>query len=377
MPVSFDDLLNQIISQNPSIARDQLLAMIEQKKQQSHGLLSDEGAVRLVAQQLSISAPPPSNIGDQSISSVHSGLNNSTITGQVIMVGDVREFKRSDGSQGKVLRMNVGDSSGKITCVFWDQMAESVGRETLTPGAQVRLLHGYTKAGMGGEVEFHLGSRASFQILKRSQSNLPVTSPTPTPSVNFRASDELRVRLVKLQKSQSDKGPTWALCSNESGLLIAKFWDNQAQDVLAFGEGSLVVVQGHWVTERNGMVYVNIGSKSTVSKESADFVAETRVSSIGVVQPGPALWTISGKIIDRSDVREIETKEGRKTRVANLNIEDDTARIRVSLWDAHADKTESLRVGDHITLTGVRVRENMNGEKEASTVFLTQLEKQR
>ena len=376
MPVSFDDLLNQIISQNPSIARDQLLTMIEQKKQESHGLLSDEGAVRLVAQQLSISALPSSNIGDQSISSVHSGLNNSTITGQVIMVGEVREFQRSDGSQGKVLRMNVGDYSGKITCVFWDQMADSVGREALTPGAQVRLLHGYTKAGMGGEVEFHLGSRASFQILKRSQTNLPDTGPTPTPSVNFRASDQLRVRLVKLQKSQSDKGPTWALCSNESGLLIAKFWDNQAQDVLAFGEGSLVVVQGHWVTERNGMVYVNIGSKSTIAKESADFVARTHVSTIGTVQPGPALWTISGKIIDRGDVREIETKEGRKTRVANLNIEDDTARIRVSLWDAHAVKTESLRVGDHIMLTGVRVRENMNGEKEASTVFLTQLEKQ-
>ena len=377
MPVSFDDLLNQIISQNPSIARDQLLVLIAQKKQESHGLLSDEGAVRLVAQQLSISALPSSNIGDQSISSVHSGLNNSTITGHVIMVGEVREFQRSDGSQGKVLRMSVGDSSGKITCVFWDQMADSVGREALTPGAQVRLLHGYTKAGMGGEVEFHLGSRASFQILKRSQSNLPVTGPTPTPSVNFRASDQLRIRLVKLQKSQSDKGPTWALCSNESGLLIAKFWDNQAQDILALGEGSLVIVQDHWVTERNGIVYVNIGSKSTVAKESTDFVAETRVSSIGAVQPGPALWIISGKIIDRSDVREIETKEGRKTRVANLSIEDDTARIRVSLWDAHADKTESLRAGDHITLTGVRVRENMNGEKEASTVFLTQLEKQR
>ena len=377
MPVSFDDLLNQIMSQNPSIARDRLLTMVEQKKQESHGLLSDEGAVRLVAQQLSISALPSSDIGDQSISSVHSGLNNSTITGQVIMVGEVREFQRSDGSQGKVLRMSVGDSSGKITCVFWDQMADSVGREALTTGAQVRLLHGYTKAGMGGEVEFHLGSRASFQILKRSQSNLPVTGPTPTPSVNFRASDELRIRLVKLQKSQSDKGPTWALCSNESGLLIAKFWDNQAQDVLTLGEGALVIVQGHWVTERNGIVYVNIGSKSTVVKESADFVAETHVSSIGAVQPGPTLWIISGKIIDRSDIREIETKEGRKTRVANLSIEDDTARIRVSLWDAHADKTESLRVGDHLTLTGVRVRENMNGEKEASTVFLTQLEKQR
>ncbi len=376
MPASFDDLLNQILSHNPNIDRDQLITMVDQKKQESHGLLSDEGAIRLVAQQLSVSALPANSIGDQRITSVHAGLNNSTITGQVVMVGDLREFQRSDGTQGKVMRMKVGDKSGQITCVFWDDMADTLARESLVPGSTVRLLHGYTKHGMGGEVEFHLGSRASFQIMKRSQSSEPLTNNITTPGANFRASDQLRFRLLKLQKSQSEKGPTWALCSSESGLLIAKFWDTHAQDVLSMGEGALLLIQDHWVTERNGMVYVNIGSKSKVTKESADFVAETPVASIGSLHPGPALWTISGKIIERSEPREIETREGRRTRVSNINIEDDTARIRVSLWDTHAEKTESLRIGDHVKITGVKVRENMNGEKEASTVFLTQLEKQ-
>jgi replication factor A1 len=376
MPASFNELMSQILSQNPSLDRDRLLTMIDQKKQESHGLLSDEGAIRLVAQQLSISALPGSSIGDQRIASVHAGLNNSTITGQIISVGDVREFQRSDGTQGRVLKMKVGDASGQITCVFWDDMAETVAREALPQGSNVRLLHGYTKHGMGGEVEFHLGSKASFQILKRSQSQEPPNSNLAVPAVNFRASDPLRIRLLKLQKSQSENGPTWALCSSESGLLIAKFWDKQAQDVLSMGEGSLLLVQNHWVTERNGIVYVNIGSKSAVTKESVDFVPETPVAPIGSLRPGPSLWTISGKVIDRSEVRDIETREGRRTRVSNINVEDDTARIRVSLWDAQAERVESLRIGDHVRLTGIKVRENMNGEKEASTVFLTQLEKQ-
>jgi len=376
MPASFNELLGQILSQNPSLDRENLLAMIDQKKQESHGLLSDEGAMRLVAQQLSISALPATSIGDQSIASVHAGLNNSTITGQVVSVGDIREFQRSDGTQGRVLKMRVSDGSGQMTCVFWDSMAASVARETLAQGSTVRLLHGYTKHGMGGEVEFHLGSRASFQILKRSQFLEPPTGTSATPMVNFRASDQLRVRLLKLQKSQSEKGPTWALCSNESGLLIAKFWDNLAKDVLSMGEGSLLLVQNPWVTERNGAVYVNIGSKATVTKESADFVAETPIAPIGSLKPGPTLWTISGNVIERSEVRDIETREGRRTRVSNINVEDNTARIRVSLWDAHAEKAESLRIGDRVRLTGIKVRENMNGEKEASTVFLTQLEKQ-
>ena len=376
MPASFDELVNQILSSHPSLARDQLITMVEQKKQASHGLLSDEGAIRLVAQQLSLPPLPSAGLTDQRISSVHSGLNNSTITGQVVSVGELREFQRSDGSQGKLLRVRVSDSSGQIACVFWDAMADTVARESLAPGSEVRLLHGYTKNGMGGEIEFHLGSRSTVQILRRSSEMVAVpVNGSPAPGANFRASDELRVRLVKLQKSQSAQGPTWALCSGETGLIIAKFWDNQAQDVLSFGEGSFVRIQNHWVTERNGMVYVNIGSKSSITKEGSDLVSDVPISPIQSLKPGPVLWTILGKVVERSEVRDIETREGRRTRVSNINIEDSTARIRVSLWDAHAEKAESLRTGDMVRLVGIKVRENMNGEKEASTVFLTQLEK--
>src|SRR6266516_8194435 len=99
MPASFDDLLNQILSSNPNLGRDQLITMVEQKKQESHGLLSDEGAIRLVAQQLSVSLLSSTGFADQRIASVHAGLNNSTITGQVIMAGEIRGFQRSDGTQ--------------------------------------------------------------------------------------------------------------------------------------------------------------------------------------------------------------------------------------------------------------------------------------
>ena len=372
---TFDDLLNQILSGNPKIGRDELLTMVERKKVESHGLLSDEGAIRLLAQQLSVAPVMSSDLKDQRISSVHAGLNDSTITGQVISVSDVHEFQRSDGTQGRVLRMRVGDASGQITGVFWDSLADTVAREALTPGSRVRLLHGYTKFGRAGEVEFHLGSRANIQILGRASSQGFAPLPASSVADKLGASGLLRVRLLKLQRSQSEQGPTWALCSNEAGLMIAKFWDNQAHSVLELGEGSLVAIENHWVTERNGLVYVNVGAKASVKKESTDFVPDIPLATIKSLQPGPALWSIKGKVLERGDVREIETKEGRRTRVSNIDLEDDTGKIRISLWDAHAQRTESLRTGDTIRLVGVKVRDNMNGEKEASTVFLTQIEK--
>jgi replication factor A1 len=372
---AFEDLVNEILSGNPKIGRDELLAMVERKKEESHGLLSDEGAIRLLAQQLSVPPPASPDLKDQRISSVHAGLNDSTITGQVISVTDVHEFQRSDGTKGKVMRMRVGDVSGEITSVFWDSLADTVAREALTPGSTVRLLHGYTKFGRAGEVEFHLGSRANIQILRRAKYQGFGTNNVPSVAPKVGTSDLLRVRLLKLQKSQSDQGPTWALCSSETGLMIAKFWDNQAQNVLELGEGSLITIENHWVTEKNGLAYVNVGSRATVKKESTDFVPDIPLANIDSLQAGQSLWSVKGKVAERGDVREIETKEGRRTRVSNIQLDDGTGRIRVSLWDTHAQKTETLKTGDTVRLVGIKVRENMNGEKEASTVFLTQLEK--
>src|SRR5207245_8672155 len=162
------------------------------------------------------------------------------------------------------------------------------------------------------------GSRANLQILKRTQSQGIGAGGVSSAAVRIGASDLLRLRLLKLQKRQSEQGPSWALCSNEAGLMIAKFWDNQAKNILELGEGSLVAIENHWVTERNGLVYVNVGSKASVKKESTDFVPDIPIAAIESLRPGPALCSIKRKIVERGDVREIETKEGRRTRISNI-----------------------------------------------------------
>src|SRR5260370_2274650 len=118
--------------------------------------------------------------------------------------------------------------------------------------------------------------------------------------------------------------------------VIAKFWDRQAESVLELGEGSLVAIENHWVNERNGLVYVNVGAKASVKKESTDFVPDIPVATIKSLQPGPALWSIKGKVLERGDVREIETKEGRRTRASNIDLKDASVRIRLSRWDNNA-----------------------------------------
>src|SRR6266566_104579 len=214
---SSENLLNQILARNPDMQREELLSMVERKKQESHGLLSDEGAVRLLAQQLAGLSGQSVNISDLRISSVQAGLSDATISGEILSMSQFREFQRSDGSSGKLVRVKLKDGSGQITCVFWDSSAEIVEKEQLATGSRLRLAHGYTRLGLAGEVEFHLGSRSTIEILTRTQATSLAASSHEThesPSVSS-SPETVQVRIRKLQRSRGENGPAWALCENE------------------------------------------------------------------------------------------------------------------------------------------------------------------
>src|SRR2546428_12066769 len=219
MTESSENLLNHILAKNPGMPRGELLSLIERKKQESHGLLSDEGALRLLAQQLAGLSGEAVNISDQRISSVQAGLSDATISGEILSMSQLREFQRSDGSVGKLVRVKLKDSSGQITCVLWDSTAEIVEREKLGNGSKLRLAHGYTRLGLAGEVEFHLGSRSNIEVLSRTFPTGPALRSAESQenaAVNV-SPETVRVRIRKLQKSRGENGPAWALCENEQG----------------------------------------------------------------------------------------------------------------------------------------------------------------
>lgn len=375
MTESFENLLDYILLQNPNLPRDELLSLIERKKRESHGLLSDEGAIRLLAQQMSIDIFPSEGAKDQRISSVQAGLMDASISGEIVSLFDLQEFQRTDGSLGKVLRMRLADSSGQITCVCWDSIAAFAAGQRLGVGSRLRLEHGYTKHGRGGETEFHLGSRSSIQFLTIQPVPLRTVDPTTVSGLSPGARvDRLKLRIRSILTSRSEKGPTQALCEDETGLVMAKFWDENKSLALSIRPGQTVTIDNPWLREWNGLVDVNAGRGSFLTPEDFPLKSPMPVS-VGRLKVEPFLKIISGKLVERSEAREIETREGRRARVSNIRVEDDTGRIRVSLWDKHAESVDKLRLGDTVRLTGVKVRASLTGELEASTVLLTQIEK--
>lgn len=74
---------------------------------------------------------------------------------------------------------------------------------------------------------------------------------------------------------------------------------------------------------------------------------------INEIKLGMSNVSVTAKVIDVEDRREVMTRYGRRS-VANATIEDDTGEIGLSLWQ---DQINAINSGDKINITGAYVTE--------------------
>ncbi len=74
---------------------------------------------------------------------------------------------------------------------------------------------------------------------------------------------------------------------------------------------------------------------------------------ISEIQRGMSNISVEGKILDISEVREVNTRYGKRN-VADAMVEDDSGEIKISLWE---NQITSVRVGDKISVSGAYVTE--------------------
>jgi len=87
--------------------------------------------------------------------------------------------------------------------------------------------------------------------------------------------------------------------------------------------------------------------------------------------------SIKGRIIQISDTREFERKDGKKGRVCNLIITDGTGEVRIPLWDKQVNMLDEgkLNTGNVIQIKNAFARDNVFGGIEVRLSRLSRVEK--
>jgi len=177
------------------------------------------------------------------------------LAARVRRVFELQEFRRDDGSTGKVVSASIADETGAIRASFWDEMAELA--RGLSRGDLVLLKGAYTKLGQTGKPEVHVGKGAH---LEANPAGIEVGEPAPS----FVRIGELEAgvdaievvgRVVEVSppreftRADGSKGRVATLVlGDRTGATRASLWHERAEEVQRLKAGDVVRLANCYTT---------------------------------------------------------------------------------------------------------------------------------
>ncbi len=149
------------------------------------------------------------------------------------------------------------------------------------------------------------------------------------------------------------------LVADETGSVRITLWDDKADLI---NQGFIEINQNlqisGYVKEGYSGVEVNIGNNGVLSQTDEEVQVKNPSTKISDIKDGMGSINVVGRLLDISDVRTFNKKDGSKGRVGNITIGDDTGKIRITLWDDKTDKMTELLPGDAIEIINGYARAN-------------------
>ena len=367
-------IVEDILSKRHDLSEDRVLALIEEKKKEGHGLLSDEGAARLVAEELLIQTRG-TELGRMQLRDLVSGLNDVTVSGRVLMAWPPQTFQRRDGTPGRVLRLVLVDRSNRASCALWDRHVDVVSRKGNLQGRVVRIGHAYTRQGLSGDAEVHAGDRSSIDVDPQDlpTSDFPEFKELFTPigkltvdanQVNAVGIVQLDPRNYSFTKEDRTGSVLRAIIADESGSIPLVAWNERAEELRELKKGEILqVVNARTRQDSNGRVelYAEKRTQTTVLDSSPEYLKPPirRTYKIATLTPEVATADLNVSILSKSPPREVKRPTGESVKVSSILIADETGIASLSLWDDQAELVNQISEGDSVQVRGVTVRERL------------------
>ncbi|WP_440953071.1 OB-fold nucleic acid binding domain-containing protein [Methanococcoides sp. FTZ1] len=149
------------------------------------------------------------------------------------------------------------------------------------------------------------------------------------------------------------------MVADETGSIRLTLWDDRA-DLLKDKKievGDCMEISGYAKDGYSG-TEINIGRYGVINRTDQEIEVRLDSQKISDIRDGMGDINVSGKLLDISDVRTFQKKDGGQGRVGNILIGDETGKIRVTLWDEKVDSTKELNLNDTIEIINGYARMN-------------------
>lgn len=161
-----DEILGEL-ERHTKLSRKELSEMVSKKQRELSGLVTAEGAAHLVAREFGIDLLNAS-MRRLELKNVVPGMKNVNAIGKVFKISGIVEFKRSDGSDGKVVNLFIGDATGFVRLPLWNEQTKLVEDEDVKLGDTVQIVNALARENVFGGIELSLGRYGSIRPVEEA-----------------------------------------------------------------------------------------------------------------------------------------------------------------------------------------------------------------
>ncbi|MFB6190862.1 MAG: OB-fold nucleic acid binding domain-containing protein [Candidatus Nanohaloarchaea archaeon] len=140
---------------------DELEEKVEEKMDEFSGLVSEEGALHLVAKEEGVELAEAGD-NDLEIDNIVPEMRNVNLKARITNILDANTFDRDDGSEGKVQNIVLADGSGSIRVTLWDEQTQIA--EKVEEGDAIEVQNAYTVEDDRGNAELRLGDESQVKM---------------------------------------------------------------------------------------------------------------------------------------------------------------------------------------------------------------------
>lgn len=140
------------------LSEDEVKKKISEKVQTLYGLVSEEGAAHIIANELGIKIFDVS--GELKIKDILIGMKSVDVVGKVVRKYELREFN-TEKRKGKVANLSLADDTSSIRVVFWNNKTDDFNQ--IKEDDVIKIKGAYVRDNSGRK-ELHLGDNSHVII---------------------------------------------------------------------------------------------------------------------------------------------------------------------------------------------------------------------
>ncbi|MBA7516269.1 hypothetical protein ES705_08315 [subsurface metagenome] len=380
--------INKII-EDTGLSRTDIQSLVEEKKEELKGLISDEGALFVIAKELGVDVTSESkellNEIELNISDIILNMKNIVIVGRIKDIFHVNSFKKSSGETGHVGSFLLHDNTGDIRIVLWDEQVSIFKDERFEKNEIVKILNGTAKNGRNGGIEIHVGGFSKIDLAPED--------------VDYKKYPKIKEQFVKIQDINENLGSistegkvmnrfpvkdfirkdgqngrvSSIILRDSTGKVRITFWNEDIEKIENLEVGDFISLTNLNPRKSNyaeNRIDVHANSWTKITKKDKELNLDAKfIDKIVKLQQEKGYTSFQGVITTVEDLRKITLKSGDEVSLLSFMVSDDTDSIRITAWREKADElSKSLKIGEGISLKNVELRFSNYWEKNEATI---------